>query len=73
MKTYVVHYSAGVCGTDRNEKVEADSEEDAVEQIEDTAWDWREQFADEEEDLEIEPELDIYAELYDPAKHDGLF
>lgn len=73
MQTYVVYYSAGMCGTDMWEKVEADSEDDAVKQLEPTAWDWRDQFADEEEDEMVEPELDIYAELYDPAKHDGHF
>jgi phosphoribosyl-AMP cyclohydrolase len=57
-----VNYSAGMCGTDTSEVVEANSEEEAVESMLDTAWDWFWSFQQEEDWEGLEPELDIWAE-----------
>lgn len=57
-----VNYSAGICGTNTSEVVEANSEEEAVELITDTAWWWFWNFNREEDYEELEPELDIWAE-----------
>lgn len=67
---FVVQYHAGMCGTDVATLVEADSADEAVEQVVSDAWDWYWNFNDEDED--IEPELDIWAETYNPEKYDGI-
>lgn len=68
-----------MCGTDMIEKVQAANEHDAVCMMEDTAWEWFWQFNDaydpeNEDDCTsingIEAELPIWAEEYDPKKHD---
>lgn len=40
MAYFRVHYSAGMCGTDCSEVVEATTSDEAVDAYVDTAWDW---------------------------------
>lgn len=83
-KWFVVRYHAGCVGTDMAEKVQAVDGDAATEGLIDQAWEWFWNFnvADEPEDGNedcddsvngMAPELDIWAEEYDPKKHDGLF
>ena len=62
MAFFRVHYSAGMCGTDAVELVEADSDDAAIDATLDNAWDWFWQFNQEEDYAGYDPELDIWAE-----------
>lgn len=72
MKKYVVFWHAGMCGTDCNSGVvEFDNETQAIDAFYSEADDWFWQFNEEEDFKDIEPEIDIWAEEYNPEKHDG--
>ncbi len=80
MKKYIVFYSAGMCETDEAVGVVAENAVHAVELVTPEAWEhfWNHNEADNWDDEVgsingIEAELDIWAEEYDPKKHDMKF
>lgn len=72
MKKWIVQYDAGMCGTDMAVAVLAIDEDSAVRQCSDEADDWFWNFNEDEDDDGMEPEINIWAEEYDPKKHDML-
>jgi hypothetical protein len=76
-KIYFVQYSGPYVGTDTADIVVANDEQDAVDQCYAAAVEWYEGFLETYEDGSpedwVEPEVDIWAEEYDPEKHDGLW
>ena len=74
MTRYVVCYNAGVVGTDvavlTDDNV-YNSAKEAVDAYTSDGWDWYYQYNDEDDNY-LEAELDIWAEEYDPEKHDAI-
>jgi hypothetical protein len=72
---YAVGYSGPCVGTDSLELVVAKSAGDAIEIMTPTAYDWYENWTNEDdydEDGYIIEGPDIWAEVYDPDKHDSI-
>ncbi len=72
---YVVRGHAGYARTDWIELVPIEpfqTEDSILSAWRDTGWDWFWNFNDEEDFEDIEPELDMWVEEYDPEEHDGL-
>ncbi len=72
MRKYIVQWNAGMCGTDEADCCMAEDGDAAVEMFVDTAWEHYYSFKEMDEDEGFDDELDIWAEEYDPEKHDGL-
>jgi hypothetical protein len=73
---YAVGYSGQYVGTDALDLVVAESVDEAIELMTPTAYEWYENWTD-EDDYDEDGELltegpDIWAEVYDPDKHDCL-
>jgi hypothetical protein len=72
-KIYAVGYSGPCVGTDALELVVAESVCDAIEIMTPTAYDWYQNWTEDDdydEDGNLIEGPDIWAELYDPDKHD---
>jgi hypothetical protein len=75
LKIYAVFYSGPCVGTDNMELIVAKSETEAVDLMWDTACDWYQNWTNEDdydEDGNLIDGPDVWAEVYDPEKHDGL-
>ena len=75
MTKYVVFWNAGICGTDANSGVqEFENEQEAVDAYYTEAMEWAENWPVGEDETweDMEQRIEIWAEEYDPEKHDGV-
>jgi hypothetical protein len=74
MTKYVVFWDAGLCGTEHNSGiVEYDTEWEAIQDHWGEAVEWAQNWQEEDQsDEELEEQVSIWAEEYDPEKHDGV-
>lgn len=80
-KWFVVQYHAGCAGTDMAVKIQAANADEAIDMMCPEAWEWfwnyntpdyQEDDCEEDSVGGIAPELDIWAEEYDPKEHDSI-
>ena len=83
MKNWIVHWDAGLAGTDCYESCIAETKEEAEAMFEDDMYNWFDSFdqtqgyeegseEQREDEEERKSELSAYAEEYDPELHDGF-
>jgi hypothetical protein len=73
---YAVGFSGPCVGTDSLELVVAESEQEAADMMMYAAYEWYENWATEDdydEDGTLINSPDVWAEVYDPDKHDQLY
>ena len=72
---FVVHYDAGMCGTDHEEITddgEFESQDQVYEAFNDSAWEYFWQFNDESDFEDYEPENNLWVEPFDQEVHGDL-
>jgi len=67
---FFYRYSSGYCGSDVYGTLEADTEDEVYKELEEEVLEYMESMC-EEEDMDCEPESDLFVTEYVPEDHDG--